>query len=357
LRAHDAPDPESSEPSATSAGEHRQSSRDATVDVGVTAYRRATYIREAIESVLAQTFDRWHLTVCDNGLGGGEIQKAVEPYTADPRVSYQATGRHLSLAENWTYALNQGRARYVAVLNDDDRWHPNYLHSRVEALDLHPECGFAFSEWVEVDELGNVSSRAPVRFTEGVLPRELLAGWLTRQNLVVPPAILVRRSAAETVGAYFDEAWQYCDWELWVRLAARFPAYYLARQDNDFRRHQAAYTFTERESAEHLLAMFDHIEGHFRRELDGFTLSPATRARNRSQILLNIASDTHRAGGWKASNVLYRRALRVYPPTFFTYTSLTMVGRSLLGRRGYRVASRLFRILRGGGASGGSAPA
>jgi len=330
---------------------------DVSVDIGLTAYRRATYVREAIDSVLAQTFEGWRLTVCHNGPAGGEIQEAVEPYTSDPRVSYKATGRDLPLAQNWTNALNQGTAPYVAVLNDDDRWHPDYLRSRVKALDLHPECGFAFSEWVQIDADGKVTAVAPTRFAEGVLMREVLAQWFTRQNLVVPPAILVRRSAVETVGAYFDEAWQYCDWELWARLSARFPAYYLARQDNDFRRHADAYTFSERESADHLLAMFDHIEGHFTRELDGFRLSRLTRARNRSQILLHIAGDTHRAGGWRTSRGLYLRALQLYPPIALRYTSLAMLGKSLLGRRGSRFVSRLLRVVRRGEPGRDSAPA
>ena len=87
------------------------------VDVGLTAYRRVTFIDQAIESVLAQTYPHWRLTICDNGPGGGDVERTVaERYLHDPRVSYRATGRELTLAENWTNALNQGTAPYVAVL-------------------------------------------------------------------------------------------------------------------------------------------------------------------------------------------------------------------------------------------------
>jgi glycosyltransferase involved in cell wall biosynthesis len=320
------------------------SAREPSVHIGLTAYRRTTYIGEAIESVLGQSFEDWQLTVCDNGPGGGEVERAVEPYLGDPRVSYLATGRELSLAENWTNALNQGRTPYVAVLNDDDRYHPNYLRRRVAALEAHRECGFAYSEWVGIDETGAVTLRVPPKFPEGVLPREVMADWFTQQNLVVPPAIVLRRSAAEAVGAYFDEQWQYCDWELWARMAAHYPAYYFAEPDCDFRRHSDAYTFTERETAGHILAMVDSIEQRFAREVEGFEPTRRARARNRSRILLHIAGDTHRAGGWKSSGALYRRALREYPPTFFSYGSLSMLGRSALGAQGSKVASRLRRL-------------
>jgi glycosyltransferase involved in cell wall biosynthesis len=325
------------------------------VHVGITAYRRTTYIREAVESVLAQSFERWQLTISDNGPGGGEIELAVRPYLADPRVSYVPTGRELPLARNWTAALRMGSTPYVAILNDDDRYHPGFLQRRVEALEAHPDCGFAYSEWIGIDDGGAVTTHVPPKFPEGVLPRELMARRFMRQNLVVPPAILVRRSACDAVGAYFDDRWQYCDWDLWARLASRFPAYYFAEPDCDWRRHGEAYTFSERETAEHILSMIESLEALYEREL-GVELSRVERARNRSQVLLHIAGDAHRAGGWRKSGGLYRGALRQYPPAVFDPTSLSLVGHSLLGARGSRAASRLLRVFRHAGTAQGSAP-
>lgn len=316
------------------------------VDVGLTAYRRVTFIDEAIGSVLAQTYPHWRLTICDNGLGGGDVERAAQPYLDDPRVSYRATGRELVQADNWTNALNQGTGPYVAVLNDDDRWHPGYLAARVEALEAHPECGFACSEWVQIDEGGVEIMRAPAVFAEGVLPRLRSAQWLIRHNAIVPPAIVIRRSACDAVGPFFDPTWQYFDWELWSRLAARYPVYYLARQDNDFRRHSAAFTYSEREPPEQLVAMFDHLERVFTREVEGFRLSSLDRARIRSQILLRAAADVFPGIGWKGSGPTYRRALREYPPAFFDRISLTLLAKSLLGKRGTRLVAWVLDLVR-----------
>lgn len=334
---------------AVASGESESSARrpeGVRVDIGLTAYRRTTYIAEAIESVLAQTFDGWRLTICDNGAGGGEVAEAVSSYLADPRISYRATGRELPLAANWTNALNQGSAPYVAVLNDDDRWHPDFLRVRVEALDAHPECGFAFGECVVVDSDGVETLRAWIRAPAGVLPRVQAARWFTFQNAVAPPAILLRRSACAEVGSFFDGAWQYCDWELWARIAARFPVYYVDRQDSDFRRHTSAYTFAEREAPEQLLAMIAHLEALFTREVDGYRLSRRERARGRSRALLSAASDVHTARGWSMSAPTYRRAVREYPPALFTRASLRMLAKSLLGRRGATALARGMQIVR-----------
>jgi len=316
------------------------------VDVGLTAYRRVAFIDEAIGSVFAQTHSQWRLTICDNGPGGGDVERVAQRYLHDPRVTYRATGNELTQADNWTSALNQGTAPYVAVLNDDDRWHADYLKARVEALEAHPECAFAFSEWVQIDERGVEILQAPTTFPEGVISRLDAARWFIRHNTIVPPAIVLRRAACEAVGPFFDPKWQYFDWELWVRLAARFPIYYLARQDNDFRRHSAAFTYSEREPPQQLLDMFDHLEETLARDVDGFELSRIERARIRSQILLRAASDVHVGVGWKGSGPTYRRALREYPPTLFGRPSLTMLAKSLLGQRGSRLVSRLLRTVR-----------
>jgi glycosyltransferase involved in cell wall biosynthesis len=319
---------------------------DARVDVGIPAYRRATFLADAIESVLAQTEGRWALTIVDNGPGEPAIVEAVRPFLSDPRVSYRATGESLSLADNWTKTISQGHARYVALLPDDDRWHPTFLEARLAALDAHPDCAFAFGECVQTDEDGRSLGAAPVRFPPGVLSRERLAEELTRHNPIVPASIVVRRSAYAAVGARFDGSWHYCDWEMWARLAARFPAFYLAVQDNDFRRHESANSYVRAERPERLLAMIVHVEDLFERELPGLASSGLTRARNRSRILLRAAADVHSAGGWRASRSLHLGAVRAYPPVALSRTSLTLVARSLLGRRRARAFARALRPLR-----------
>ena len=318
----------------------------ARVDVAITAYRRATYLSEAIESVLAQSCSDWRLRICHNGMGGGAIEQAATPYLSDPRVSYVTTGRELPLAESWTNAIRHGSAPYVALLNDDDRWHPTFLEARADALDAHPGCGFAFGEFRLIDEAGSLIELSPVGFRTGVLSRELLAEEFARRSVAAPPAIVVRRSAYEAVGYTFDRRWHYCDWEMWARLGSRYPAYYIADHDSDYRRHAETNTLATREQPTTLLHMVGHIEQLVTEELPGFHLSGRTRARNRSRVLLASAADVHQQGGWKVSGDLYRSALREYPPTAVSVVSLRMVARTVLGTRVARALGGAVRPLR-----------
>jgi glycosyl transferase family 2 len=317
------------------------------VDVGIPAYRRADFLAEAVESVLAQTLTDWCLTICDNGPGGGPIEDAVRPYLGDPRVTYRASGREMTLADNWTAAI-QGSAPYVGVLNDDDRWHPQFLEVRVEALEAHPECGFAFSGTTYVDHTGADLKPSSLLYEEGVVQREVLARRLIESNVTVPSTILVRREAYEAVGPAFDPAWYYTDYEMWARLAARFPAYHVQAHDNDYRRHPLTLTSFGREDPEALLEMMDLIRGRFEQQIPGFEVGRVERRRLRSTTLVYAASSVHQAGGWGRSWPLYRRALREYPLMLFGYESMQMIGRTLLGQRGASSISRAVRRLAGG---------
>ena len=101
-------------------GSGRRDSRP-VVDVGVPTRGRPQYLRETIESVLAQTFLRWRMTVSENGPGDEEIRAIVEPYLADPRVRHVPTGSEIGAPENATRAVDAGEAPFVALLHDDDQ--------------------------------------------------------------------------------------------------------------------------------------------------------------------------------------------------------------------------------------------
>ena len=91
-------------------------STEPVVDVGIPTRGRPQYLQETIESVLAQTFDRWRLTVSENGPGSDEIRAIVEPYLSDPRVQHVPTGSEISASENATRAIQAGTSPFVALL-------------------------------------------------------------------------------------------------------------------------------------------------------------------------------------------------------------------------------------------------
>jgi hypothetical protein len=262
-------------------------------------------------------------------------------------VTYRATGHEQPLAANWTEALVYGDAPYVGILSDDDVWYPEFLASRVAALEAHPECGFAFSECDRIDEQGRVFHRVPIAGTDGVVSRESLARDLRSADIVIPSTLLARRSAYERVGPVFDDRWRYCDWEMVARLAARFPAYYVGARDNATRTHTERVTSLGASDPDELLAMADHIDELFARSVPDYReYGRLGRARNRAGILLRSAHDSHVSGGWPASRRLYLRALREFPPIALKPQALLIGGERLLGTHALESLRETRRLIR-----------
>ena len=124
------------------------------VDIGMPAYWRPQFIGEAIESVLAQTYANWSLVVSENGPGGGDVEAVVRRVRDDPRVRFVATGQNLGPAANWTRVLPRQRALRFTLIQDDDKWDPEFLARRVAFLERHPTCSFVYSGDRQVDENG-----------------------------------------------------------------------------------------------------------------------------------------------------------------------------------------------------------
>ena len=286
---------------------------NAVVDVGIPAYRRPAYIVEAIESVLAQTFEAWTLTVSEDGGGSDGVRDAVRPYLDDPRVTYRAMPERVGQSANWTSLIRSGTAPYVALLHDDDRWQPEFLARRVAFLDGHPECGFVFSRTREIDGEGRVIRRSPHSHPKSVLHPEELVPRLIRRNVIGhPPSILVRRSAYEALGTGFRNV-LYEDYDMWYRLALRFPVGYLDTDDADYRLHAVSVTQEEQDIRQRHLLLVDGLLALTEAERPGL-LSRRERGQPYATIALACALDQLVRGDRAASARFVGAALRRYPP-------------------------------------------
>ena len=223
---------------------HAGGTAEAVVDIGIPARDqrargRPLYIAETIESVLAQSFTDWRLTISENNPGAGTLGDVLAPYLADPRVRHVVTNRDLSAAGNSTSLLEGARAPFVALVHDDDYWiDPDFLARRVEFLQAHPDCGFVYGGCVYVDEEGVELARYRPAFGPGVHPpEEFVRNLLVHRGKPMPPTSLVRRAAYEAVGPAFDERFPGFDYEMWLRLGARYACGYLDVWDAAFRIH------------------------------------------------------------------------------------------------------------------------
>ncbi len=208
------------------------------------------YIGEAIESVLAQTYEHWELILVDDGSKDGSSGVALEYASREPnRVVYlrQDPGpRGMSAARNAGLAVARGR--YVAFLDADDVWLEDKLEHQLEILQAHPhaaavlgpvECWYSWQDraLAAMDAVRGLHLAAPDTLVE---PPRLVPPLLRNEVPTMTPA-LVRREALQRSGG-FEEAFPglYEDQVAWIKICIREPVFFASRCWYRWRQHPRA---------------------------------------------------------------------------------------------------------------------
>lgn len=116
------------------------------------------FLREAIESVLAQAYDNWELCIADDASDAKWIRPMLEKYMArDSRikVKFRSENGHIANASNSALELAQGE--FLAFLDHDDVLAVSALYSMVKCLNLEPDLDLIYSDEDKIDELGRHS--------------------------------------------------------------------------------------------------------------------------------------------------------------------------------------------------------
>ncbi len=162
-------------------------SADPLVSVVVPTHNRPEWLEQAVRSVLDGEFDDLEVIVSNNG--SAEDTRALSRRLQDPRARW-IERPPCDGPENFRSALALARGRYVAVLHDDDWWHPSYLATVIPALEARSDAVVAFADHWIVDPSGEVDLAGTDRITHASGRGLLEAGYhLPFQELAIRESI------------------------------------------------------------------------------------------------------------------------------------------------------------------------
>ncbi len=147
------------------------------VVLGAPVFNHERECREAIESILAQTFRDFGLIIVDDCSTDGTAEVLRQYAEVDPRVVYVRNDQRLGMIDNWKRAFELGLERwpgaeYFAWASDHDLWHPRWLSRLVQALDEAPEAVLAYPWNARAGADGALTTKRPWKFdTNGVKHR------------------------------------------------------------------------------------------------------------------------------------------------------------------------------------------
>lgn len=214
----------------------------ARVTVVIPTFNRASSLRMAIESVLAQTYTDFTLVVADNA-STDETPEVVARYE-DDRLTYLRRPENTGLFENFQSSLRDVRTEYALIVCDDDLLRPGYLEAAVDVLDRKPRAGLVHTSFDVIDRDGHVVEHA-ADWTHGLTadtvesPAEFLAESMRWGCRVCSSAALMR-TAALPPSLFEEEDMPALDFGLWLRLALDWDVAYLSRPLAAYRIHGEA---------------------------------------------------------------------------------------------------------------------
>jgi glycosyltransferase involved in cell wall biosynthesis len=188
------------------------------VSVIIPTYNRAPIVGEAIDSVLSQCYDDCELIVVDDGSTDG-TEELVSSYL--PRLTYLYQGhRGVSAARN--RGIASARGEYLSFLDSDDLWLKEKLSLQMRFMESHPECRICYTDEIWIRKGVRVNPMKKHRKYSGMIFEQCLP-----LCIVSPSSVLIARTLLDEVGI-FDETLEVCeDYDLWLRIAARYPIHFI----------------------------------------------------------------------------------------------------------------------------------
>ncbi len=176
-------------------------------------YNGAEYLREAIDSVLNQTFADFQFIIIDDGSTDGTAAILAEYECKDRRLCIHRQ-THQGVIATLNKGLELAQGKYIARMDADDMSLPERLAKQVDFLESHPDVGVLGTGVQIMDGAGNTFHRLRFATQHGVLR------WcLCFFNPIVHPTVMMRRHIVARAGGYSAEMEHVEDYDLWRRLS------------------------------------------------------------------------------------------------------------------------------------------
>jgi glycosyltransferase involved in cell wall biosynthesis len=222
----------------------------------LTTYNRGgTFLKQAIRSVVNQTYKNWELIIFDN-YSADNTDEIVSEFKSD-KIKYMKLRNDGVIAKSRNAGIKESTGEYVALIDSDDFWEVNKLEKSHHYLSANNCDGFCHAEnWLFDDNKKMVVSYGPEeRFAYKTL---LLFG-----NCLSPSATIVKREILNEVGGYTENEKFITaeDYDLWLKISKKRYKFMFSNEIlGNFRVHSGAESYNTIKNA---TAVTEVIKSHY----------------------------------------------------------------------------------------------
>ena len=235
--------------------------RSPRVSIIIPVYNGEAFIKDAVESVLNQTFRDFELIVVNDG-SEDNTEDVLLPYTRSIRY-IKMENRGVSAARNM--GIRRSKGEFVAFLDQDDAFHPRKLEVTVSYLDAHPDMAMVYTPIDRIDSEGTMLQRKRLKGHSGdIFPRLFL------KSFIAPSMAVCRKKIFSEIGMFSETlSSEGEDYDLFLRIASRFKVGYVNEPLVIYRLHPGNVSKTKQEVApfryEQVLGIHaSHLLSHYR---------------------------------------------------------------------------------------------
>lgn len=197
----------------------RSSSRTPDISVVLPTHNRPYLLKEALASLCDQRGSGFEVIVINDA--GCDVSAVVSEFSGRLDLRYVSLSQNRRLPAARNEGVRCARGRYLAYLDDDDRYLPDHLARLAERLDCRPGVGLVYADVLLVKQRRVGDGYRT--FARRILAHEYDRATMLRDSFITPSAIMHRRECIEQVGG-FDETlrWCYEDWDFLLRVGTRY---------------------------------------------------------------------------------------------------------------------------------------
>jgi glycosyltransferase involved in cell wall biosynthesis len=310
----------------------------------VPAYNYGRYLMHCVDSILGQRgAPDFEVLIVDDA--STDDTSSLIDAVGDPRVVAIRHASNQGHARTINEALRLARGRFIARIDPDDRYRPDFAALAFETLVRHPSVGLVYADVALIDEAGSVTQvRTYPRPTRGDFEGyEFIR--LLEENFICAATVMASREAWLACGEV--PSWlAFNDWYFNLQIARRYPLYYIDEVVAEYRVHDANLhlrIIRDRSEERSVFWLLDHVFAETEDDADMERQKHRARRRVYARHHLLLADKYFGLGMSQDARRCYVKALFWDPLVSLRPGQLRRLGATLLGQERYRAVKDLLR--------------
>ena len=189
--------------------------KNTKVSVLMSVYNGEKYLKEAIDSILGQTFKDFEFLIINDG-STDKTAHILKSYH-DPRIKIINNGKNIGISKSRNKALNIAKGKYIAVMDADDISLPLRLEKEVGFLEQNKNIGLVGTDYLIISQNGKI-----LHTVKCIEDYELLKLKLLEENQFAHSSIMFRKECIKKVGFYREEFMLALDYDFVLRISEEF---------------------------------------------------------------------------------------------------------------------------------------